>query len=68
MLNAETFLMSRNKEQLQLILSLIEAFGIEEAVKQIDIESIENLSIKIILRTIKTSHENLVLELKEALS
>lgn len=58
--------MSPNK--LIELLDLINKFGIENAIKSIDIESIDNLSIKIILRTIQTSHENLILELTEALS
>jgi hypothetical protein len=61
-------LMPKNKNQLKRLLSLIETVGIESAVKQTDIESIEELSIKIILRTIQLSHENLIMELKEALS
>ena len=60
-------LMSKIK-QLRILLDLIESDGIESAVNQTDIESIEDLSIKIILRTIQTSHENLILELEEALS
>jgi hypothetical protein len=55
-------------KQLRILFDLIESDGIESAVNQTDIESIEDLSIKIILRTIQTSHENLILELEEALS
>jgi hypothetical protein len=61
-------LMPKNSNQLKQLLSLIETVGIESAVNQTDIEAIEELSIKIILRTIQTSHENLIMELKEALS
>lgn len=59
--------MSKNDSLIQLF-ELIEKFGIDIAVNIIDIEAIDNLSIKIILRTIQNSHENLILELKEALS
>lgn len=56
------------RDELEEISSLITTYGIEAAVNMIDIEAVKNLSIKIILRTIQTSHDNLLIELSEALS
>jgi hypothetical protein len=64
-ISVETSSMHRN-EQLDNLLNLIENLGIEGALRKIDIEAIEDLSVRIILRTIDNSIETLINHIKEA--
>lgn len=56
------------KNEIINILNLIDQYGVEESLNHIDIESIDDLPIKIILRTIDYSINILKAELNEALN